>query len=309
MIHEYAIEPSVLSSWAMNKRDYAEFLREYGLGTPRIFSSFPKTKTSKLRSYLLRYGPADDQSLHSKRYLEMVTKLLESIVLREIPDYPPHDWTEIVTAENERAPFGVILSSDSINTKRSITSANMYEPDSVWNHPVQLNIQRTNEGVMDAISESIRLATMRIVIVDTFGWTPEAIFFIQFLINSIPKNRVNKAVPSIALFYKEKRGGVKAGGGSPSADHVKNEIEQGIKDPADNMRLTVTELRETPGSDVFHNRCILSELGGVITGHGIGVSGNDRHTDEAILMAPVIYQKKWRQFVEQLDYEIVSQAN
>jgi len=308
MIHEYALEPSVLSSWAANKRDYAEFLREYGLGTPRIFSSFPKKKTSKLRSYLLQFSPPEDQSLHGQRYLEMVTKLIESIVLREIPDYPTNDWTEVVTAENERAPFGVVLSSDNIDTNRSITSANMYGPDSIWNHPVQLNIQRTNQGMMDAISDSIRLATKHIVIVDTFGWTPEAISFVQFLINSISNNRVNETVPCITLFYKEKRGGVNAGGGSPSAGHVKSQIEQGINNRIANMGLNVTELREMPGNDVFHNRCILTELGGVITGHGIGVSGEEQHTDEAILMAPVIYQKKWRQFVENNCFEIVSQT-
>ena len=33
MIYEYALEPAVLTSWASNDRDYAEFLREYGLGT------------------------------------------------------------------------------------------------------------------------------------------------------------------------------------------------------------------------------------------------------------------------------------
>ncbi len=44
MIYEYALDPAVLSTWASNERDYAEFLREYGLGTPRIISSFPKKK-------------------------------------------------------------------------------------------------------------------------------------------------------------------------------------------------------------------------------------------------------------------------
>lgn len=44
MIYEYALDPVVLSTWASNERDYAEFLREYGLGTPRMISSFPKKK-------------------------------------------------------------------------------------------------------------------------------------------------------------------------------------------------------------------------------------------------------------------------
>lgn len=308
MIHEYALEPAVLLSWASNDRDYAEFFREYGLGTPRIISSFPKKKASKLRSYLLRRGPVDEQTLQSRRYTEMVAKLIEAIVLREVPDNCNGSWGEAAKIENERVPFGVVLSSESIETAKNITPGVMYELGSIWNHPDQMNIQRTNEGFIAAISNFPRLATQRIIIIDPFGWKSEAIFLIQFLINSICGERVNSNMPPIALFYKEKRGSDNSGSGSPSAEHIKEQIVQGLDDGVSNIELHVTELRETAGNDVFHNRCILTEHGGVITGHGIGVSGEEEHTDEAILMRPAIYQKKWNQFIEGKCFEIVSQA-
>lgn len=77
MIHEYAIEPNVILTWASNGRDYAEFFREYGLGTPRIISNFPKSKPAKFRSYLLKHCPANSESLQVQRYIEIVQKIAE----------------------------------------------------------------------------------------------------------------------------------------------------------------------------------------------------------------------------------------
>ncbi|ERS84169.1 hypothetical protein Q667_18255 [Marinobacter sp. C1S70] len=308
MIYEYALEPAVLTSWASNNRDYAEFLREYGLGTARIVSSFPKKKASKLRSYLLQHCPQDAQSLTGQRYTEMVLKVVESIVVRDVQVHNTAEWAEAAVIENRRAPFDVILSSTGIQEGNNVTPASMYSQGSIWNHSGQVNISRTNEGLLGAVLNLIRLADARIVIVDPFGWTVEAISFIQFMLQSITNNRVSERLPAIMLFYKEKRGSGNSGNGSPSADHVRQQIFQALTFDVSDLQLEVFELRETENNDVFHNRCILTEHGGVITGHGISVSGDDSHTDEAILMKPEIYQKKWRQFIEQICFQIVSEA-
>lgn len=306
MIYEYALEPAVLNSWASSDRDYAEFLREYGLGTPRIVSSFPKKKASKLRSYLLQHSPQDTQSLAGQRYTEMVLKVVESIVVRDVQVQNTAEWAEAAVVENRRAPFGVILSSAEIQEGNNVTPASMYSQGSIWNHPSQVNVSRTNEGLFAAVLNLVRLADEKIVIIDPFGWTVEAINFIQFMLQTITNNRVSEGLPAIVLFYKERRGN--SGNGSPSAYHVRQQILQGATGDVSNLQLEVFELRETESNDVFHNRCVLTEHGGVITGHGISVSGDESHTDEAILMQPEIYQKKWRQFIEQNCFQVVSEA-
>lgn len=308
MIYEYALEPTVLSSWASNERDYAEFLREYGLGTPRIISSFPKKKKSKLRSYLLQHSPGDSQSLTGQRYTEMVIKLVESIVARGVQEYEVVNWQETAVIENHRIPFGVILSSMMIGETNNITPHSMYSQGSIWNHPDQLPVSRTNAGLFSIVSNLICLAENKIVIIDPYGWTTEAINFIQFMLQSVPRNRVADNFPVIMLFYKEKRGSGNNGGGSPSANHVKHQIIQSSAGDLPNLQVQVFELRERGDADVFHNRCILTEHGGIITGHGFGVSGEEEHTDEAVLMRPAIYHKKWNQFVERNGYEVVSEA-
>lgn len=308
MIYEYALEPAVLSSWAENDRDYAEFLREYGLGTPRIVSSFPKKKASKLRSYLLQHSPQNTQSLAGQRYTEMVFKIVESIVVRDVQINNAVDWAEAAVVENRRNPFDVILSSTEIQEGNNVTLASMYSQGSIWNHPGQINVSRTNEGLLAAVLNLIRLADDKIVIIDPFGWTVKAINFIQFMLQSITDNRVSERLPAILLFYKEKRGSGNSGNGSPSADHVRRQLFQGLTGDVSNLQLEVFELRETESNDVFHNRCILTGHGGVITGHGISVSGDEFHTDEAILMKSEIYQKKWQQFVEKNFFKVVSEA-
>ncbi|WP_409279288.1 hypothetical protein [Pseudomonas defluvii] len=308
MIHEYALEPTVLSAWASNDRDYAEFLREYGLGTPRIVSSFPKKKMSKLRSYLLQYSPQDTQSLSGRRYTEMVIRLTESIVTRDVADYQVATWSETALAENHRFPFGVILSFSAIEAENNITPDSMYLEGSSWNHYGQMTVPRTNAGLLSAVGSLVRLSSRHIVIIDPFGWSAEAIGFVRFMINDISRDRLTDALPKITIFFKEKRGSGNAGGGSPSAGHVKNQVMQGLGVGLENIEVQVFELREAAEGDVFHNRCILTEHGGVMIGHGITVSGNEAHTDEAVLMRAGVYQKKWQQFIEDICFDVVSRA-
>lgn len=301
MIHEYAIEPNVLSAWSESKRDYAEFLREYGLGTPRVFSSFPKSKPHKLRSYFLQSAPADESSQKGRRYIEMVNKMVETIVLREVQPRGGRDWASHVTAENQRIPFGVVISLDSLEMEECITPETMYDLGSRWIHPDQLNIERTDDGISEAVSSFLRLSTKQVVVIDTYGWTPEAIQQMQRLLNRIATGRVHSTIPQVKLFFKQNQK-------APCAAHVKRSILDGIDPRSMNLALSVLELEEIPGNDVFHNRCILTEHGGICTGHGIGVSGEQEHSDEAFLMIAAIYEKKWRQFVERNCYKVVSAA-
>lgn len=301
MIHEYALDPEVLLAWAANDRDYAEFFREYGLGTPRVFSSFPRMKASKLRSYFLQNSPGNEQTLVSRRYTEMVQKLTEDVVIRESQENNTKSWSEYVVAEDARLPFGVILSEQHIASDRCITRGDMHVRGGIWTHADQLNIQRTHEGFCTAVFNLLRFATDRVVVIDAYGWTPEAIIQMQYLVRCVLQDRVSERLPHMTLFFKKNQK-------SPNAAHVRNEILNGMNLNGTVIQIDVLELEEIPGNDIFHNRCILTEHGGVKTGHGIGVTGDHAHTDEAVLLNSVLYHKKWKQFMEDRCFNIVSQS-
>lgn len=307
MLWEYALEPKLLSKWASDIRDYRECLEKYGLGTPRIISSFPKSKASKLRRYLLKQGPVDEQSSHCQRYIELVEKLVESCVFRNTEAANADKWDIAVSNEHTRQPFDAILATLPLKDLDCLTPENMYEPGSIWNHKSQQIVRRTTPDLLEAFSGLLKLSTQNIVIVDPFGWTSEATHFNQKLLDYVVETHKNQEVPNIVLYYKEKRGGANSGKGSPNADHVRQEV-LGTSGKRNSLNFEVYELQEIAGKDVFHNRCIMSENGGIITGHGIGVSEDGAHTDVAILMDKEIYVKNWNQFREEETFRVLSHS-
>lgn len=306
MIYEYALEPAVLISWASNDRDYAEFFREYGLGTPRIISSFPKKKKSKLRSYLLQYSPVDSQSLAAQRYVEMVQRVVESLVLRDVQEHEASSWIEKVVIENRRVPFDVILSLTSTEEQNSITPSSMYSKGSIWECPWQLNVQRTNDDFLLKVSNLIRFPAKEIVFIDPFGWKQPSIDFILNITRLVINNRLTSELPVINIVYKEGPRGMPPI--APDASYLKSKISELLDEDAASLQIKLLEVREVEGGDVFHNRCILTEHAGVEAGNGITLTNNEAHTDELKLLNVEIYQKKWRQFVDRDEFEVVSEA-
>ncbi|MDP5293549.1 hypothetical protein Q9290_14790 [Oceanimonas sp. CHS3-5] len=303
MIYEYAIEPELLMHWASNDRDYREFLREYGLGTPRLTSSFPKQKAAKFRSYYLRKGPRDEQSNEAQRYLEMVNYIAESLVYRNNIECDGSCWESNILHEDSVNPFYAILTSTPIDSKRCLTPNTMYSEGSIWNHECQISVSRTYENLFPILSNMFSLAQEEIIIVDGYGWNQRAIEFIAKLLNGVLCGKGFNQCPELVLFYKDKKDDK-----APDAAYVKSEIEKRAPGIKDAVKFQVISLSEVGGGDVFHNRCILTEHGGIAFGHGIDVTENSFHSDEVTLMNKAVYIKKWDQFVDDLCFEVVSQA-
>lgn len=303
MIYEYALEPALLTSWASDDRDYAEFFREYGLGSPRIISSFPKRKKSMLRRYLLENGPTDAQSLAAQRYIEMVQSIVEVLILRDV-QYDQASWVDDVVLENTRAPFDVILSLTEVQEQNSITPSSMYLQNSIWECCRQLSVTRTNEEFLSKISNMIRLSVKDIVIIDPFGYQDESIRLINDIASIVVQNRLSADLPVIKIIYKKN----KRERSLSAASNVKGRIAELLTDEAKSLRFEIFAVRQIGDGDVFHNRCILTENAGVISGHGFTLTGNECHTDELTLMDEEIYQKKWGQFVDMNGFEVASEA-
>ena len=298
MIFEYAIEPDLIKKWASDTRDYAEFLNEYGLGSPRLISSFPKQKGNKLRSYLLNNGPENQASIASRRYTEMVEMISESVIRRDVHSSAQSTWTELLEVENGRVPFDRVLSEQVVGVDGNVTLNAMYETDSLWRHKNQAVFSRTNMGLYSVISNLVRFSTETIVVVDPYGWTSDSIEFIRFLIRETSKDRPNTILPKIKLFFKKSDR-------SALCSHIKSEV---LKGGTGGVEFNVVELTEHDESEVFHNRCVMSEHGGVVIGHGISIKNRALQTDEAFLMQPELYEKKWDQFVERCCFAVASEA-
>ena len=308
MLHEYAISPELLKQWAANDRDYNEFFREYGLGSPRIPSVFPKQKASRCRSYFLREGPANLESSQARRYLEMVDYLVETVVCRDDVVSDDGEWNSDVVSEDARAPFHVVLSLNQLDTPRSLTPQTMYSRESAWNHIRQKTVSRTYEAMSTCLKDMVRLAKDKLIFIDSYAWNSRGVTFISRVLGDVGNNRVSNKLPSVLVFYKEKVDRRDSRNSSPSSHQVKSFIEKSLSNGASEIDINVFELREVAGEDVFHNRFVLTEHGGVTLGHGVDVSEDNNHTDLITLMDKKVYDQKWGQFVDNLCFEIVSHA-
>lgn len=299
MIHEYAIAPSVLASWANDKRDFREFLREYGLGSPRILSTFPKAKVSKLKGYYLDNGPQDLDSLQGRRYFEMVTLISDALVKRPAPSCTNGSWEQMIASEHGNKPFNVIISDPVLALTGCVSPACMYDEGSSWSHERQASIPRTLTPAISLLKNFLRFSTEQVVFVDPYGWTTPACKTIQELLKATIQDRVNPNIPKVSLFFKKTNS-------SATVSIVKQRIMEGL-DISD-LDVKVFELEEIPGDDVFHNRCVLSEHGGAFSGHGFGLSNEPEHTDDWFLLERDIYEKKWMQFAEDGGFKVLSEA-
>jgi hypothetical protein len=309
MFFEYAIEPNVLMRWASNERDYYEFLREYGLGTPRIISTFPKKNARRMRSYLLSLGPTDSSKSETWRYTDMVTAIVDCLVQRDIREQNISEWNKLAKLEHARVPFNAVI-SESIDEKPYFLSPSaIYEPTSIWNHAKQVSFLRTSDNLIGIIFNLFQLSSKQIVIIDPYGWTKKSIEIIQKLLELDSQKTPNKQIQNLTVFYKEKIDYKNAWNASPSAQEVMNLITADLPIKCESISINIYELKENDGSDTFHNRCILSELGGISLGHGIGVSEDESHSDDATVLEKPIYLKKWAQFIMNNDFSVITSAS
>jgi len=299
MIKEFALDPALLLHWAKTERDYREFFREYGRGTPRLISSFPKTKFSKLRSYLIKRSECLENERAKMRYIEMVEALAEGLVCRTCDTSSANSWYDSVQIENQFNPFDAILSSDKINLDSAVSLDDMYD-SKLWNLPFQLNIKRTQNDILNHLDSFVKTTKESLVFVDAFCYQSRAIDIISKLINKLEQRKSKEVIPKVLIFYRENRN-------SKGVHYIKESILAKIKSDLE-IDLIVSELRPSPGHDAFHNRYILNDCGGVLLPYGFDLSDEDCETDEAIILSKENYNKRWGQFVENLSFNLVNQA-
>jgi hypothetical protein len=295
----------VLLGWAGNNRDYAEAIREYGLGTPRILSSFPRRKARKLRSYLLQRAPVDQQSLQSQRYVELVQLLTETVVQHPVINTGDIDWIDHLILEQKRGNgFDLVMTQSKERILGALGPLDIYGAGSPWHHPRQEYIARTLEGIGRVTDNFLKYATDKIFIVDPYSWNSRSIEVISNFIEKLDKRLYSVDRLSISIYYKKKYDK-----SNPGAGVVIDSLLGCLPALSTAMSINIKELDADEKEDVFHNRYILTHLGGVILGSGVDLSANQNHTDDAVLMDKSIYARRWNQYVDGLRLPIVSNAS
>ena len=305
MIYEVAIDPEVLLEWAQNERDTFFYYKDYGSGTPRILSTFPKSKVHKLRSYLIKKINVLEKVEDQIRYEEMVKSLGigRHVHQRNCENIDSSiSWYENVASQSP--PFDIVLTKQSIECKNSISLKDLYNSD-VYKLKNEVSFSRNSEDFIKVIKNLLQLTSERVIVIDPYAYTDDAIKVIADMLIELSKRRNKSKHVEFTVVYKGKieRNADKA----PYAKAYKQLLLKKLSEPLENITIKVLHIAENEGSDAFHNRYILNELTGIKLGYGLGFKEDKKHhTDEASILDDDIYNKLWRKYVTQLEFDIVS---
>ena len=72
-----------------------------------------------------------------------------------------------------------------------------------------------------------------------------------------------------------------------------------------NITLSINPLEEIEGRKTFHDRHILTDIGGVSFSAGLD-EGDENETEEISLLTMEVYRLRWNQYVECNGFRIVS---
>jgi hypothetical protein len=154
MLHEYAVEPTLLSNWA----DVRFFLSQFGLTQGRLISRFPKKWKKMVVDGLNACG-----SVERLKIVEVLKTIDDRLFVRKYDWDPGYTWLRNAEAEHLTRPFraiiatknplanpAVLLGDDVDDTLDYENLADKSDPRHLWRASRSKIIQRTPAEMVEA---------------------------------------------------------------------------------------------------------------------------------------------------------------
>ncbi|MEY8200667.1 MAG: hypothetical protein RPS47_15635 [Colwellia sp.] len=290
MLYEFALEPKLVYRVTESRRNFVDFLQRFSIGNPAVISDYPKIKYFR-KQVLSELDDALPES--QKTMIEEVLKFLsESPRVKRCSGYNKNeDWVSNVTTENSRIPFDNIVCSTSGINIGEITLDDIHEgyPD----YPRQVVVQRVADKITNTIENMLRLST-KIIFVDPYfsaddkNWVP-FINFIEVAKEAQPVESLDVEV----LFRKGARG---------IANDLAEKFQKSHRDLLIDCNITFKQIKERKNQEVIHNRYVLTDIGGVCFGIGLGEDAITA-SDEVTILDKVVYELRWSQYADMKGFD------
>ena len=283
MIYEYALEPELVASWT-DRRDVRYFKNSFGRGQGRLVSRFPK-RWKKLVWDALE----DTDDLARKRVEELLACLSEAMVHRGHINWhqPPVTWLENAEHEHQRQPFRAILARTNPRSHSAVLTGADLDVDGRWVVSRGRSVSRNAQAMAKAMEPVLQCSSV-IIFVDPH-FSPEQLKYrrpFQAFLERMVSQRLCDPPKRVEVHT-----GVDKGEGFFRAEcdaRLPECVPEGV-------RVLLRRLRQRTDGEKFHNRYILTDLGGVSFGTGLD-EGDDGETDDLTLMDGEPYRQRWSQY-------------
>lgn len=291
MIYEYAIEPELVVAWGKDRADYRYFIEQFGLGTPRMMSEFPKLKN--WRRQFKQAASSADETNELPRITALFNLLKESLVHREGCDYDGTlTWLENTEAENARQEFRAILSMSNPRNHTKVLTPARVETSPLWRIEKQAYCPRQANDMAQLLAVLLSNCSEVHFIDPHFG--PENAKWrrpLEAFLGVITANRACRpCIEQIMLHTSGEEGKADfAFFRQTCEDQLRPRIPAGI-------RLVLQRWKQRGGGEKLHERFVLTDLGGVKVGPGLD-DGSQGENFEAMLLERNLYEKQWNDYV------------
>lgn len=322
MIYEYALNPALVVDWAIAK--IGRYVRQFGMDQRRLVSDFPDNWESLVYgAFYQHFDYKDDSEEFQKAQLDLTAYLqilTDYMVYRKVKISGDTNWLDAAVKEHSYRPFYAIFTSktdDLSSLGEVITEENLDDiRDIRWWLPT-VKPTRKSASEIAVFLRPLLKACSEIHIVDPyFDFDPNRPRFEKTLVEivnqAIMLPRAVQCIPSITIITGVERNNRNHQTTDQEAKNFAHNIQKRAKENLSkqienfDIKIQLIVLKNIPKCDPLHNRCVLTNIGGVI--FPFGTDDYDREhnhsaTDDLMLMPKGIYEARWKRFVKKLKKE------
>lgn len=301
MIHEYALEPKLVSTW-VDSEFCSLIISQFGFGTGRLISSYPNSQEWKRYIYKSydesQPEPVSDKDKahreHQKKKLEVLAnQLCDPLIKRKNVRWDTNKgWIDNVCTEHMRRPFKAVITYKLANEDQGVIPFNSLFNSDLWHAPSVCIIKRNAQSI-DAVSALLKNCK-RVVFIDPYFNPKEERYrdsYKEFIRRVVcMRDDINEvSVEFLTCLGKQDRE-------KKRKLNLKKICEKYLPSITPRgLKVTIENIQEKDDGEKIHNRYILTDIGGVIFPVGLDI----KPTSESSLL----YEhdiKNWQSFFSKL---------
>jgi hypothetical protein len=280
VIHEYAVEPSLLNNW----NDFRYFSEQFGISRGRLISRYPKNWQQMVYQSLTSCPP-----IEKAKIVERLSRMKDRMITRQSMWDPQREWLTNAEYEHGRQPFRAILARYNPRSQAFVLEGHVVEEaHPLWKVEVSQPVARTQQEVAACVGPLLRISH-NILFVDPYFRPSRYEYRMLFatLLEWAVYQRTS-GPPRVEMFVSTKMDPSEQCFFDECRKHLPDLIPSGIQ-----VRIGLWSQRA--GGEEIHNRYILTDRGGLKFGNSLR-EGEAGTTDDINLLSEDQHKLRFGQY-------------
>jgi hypothetical protein len=278
MIHEFALDPGVLSNW----QSFRFFIDQFGVHHGRMISRYPGKWKKMVYEKAAACGDIE------RKRIEAALQTIDSKLIRKERPYEPlHPWLTNAIAEHGRDPFRAVISRDFPTASDYFLAADEINENTLyWRVQREDRCQRTAVNLAEKL-KPLLLVSDEILFVDPH-FDPSASRYRRPLSEFFRTILQRTSLPASIEYHISAK--IKSG---HFANHCIPEVQRILPS---SLSMHIFRWQQQSQGDTLHPRYLLTERGGIRIEHGLDESNNSSETTDISLLDVSLYNERWNDY-------------